>query len=241
MAWNAGAAPVFRRWSVSIGYAWGTTQPSGSRWTCDLHHKGLPMKSYPSFSIAAVIVVAGLSAVPTSAAHAADDFVGDPVPGVCLLSREAVFAQAKVGEAARQRLSQLAQQSNTQLDNQRKPIDTDIKTFQEKAPSLSEAQRKSQGTALHDRMTAFQAQVGELNQRIQLTRGKAMERMGVQAQPIVAQLYKSHHCGLLLNRDSVLSGNMTNDLTDAVVQGLDRKITTISFNLEPLPSGKKGK
>ncbi|MDQ6648374.1 MAG: OmpH family outer membrane protein [Pseudomonadota bacterium] len=199
------------------------------------------MNFYRSVPMAAVIAKAGLSAVPISAAHAADDFVGNPVPGVCLLSREAVFAQAKVGEAARQRLGQLAEQSNTQLDNQRKPIDADVKTFQEKAPSLSEAQRKSQGAALHDRMTAFQAQAGELNQRLQSTRGKAMERIGLQAQPIVAELYKSHHCGLLLNRDAVLSGNMTNDLTDAVVQGLDRKITTISFNLEPLPSGNSGK
>ena len=86
-------------------------------------------------------------------------------------------------------------------------------------------------------MQAFESQAGELTQRIQLTRGKAMERIGVQAQPIVAELYKSHHCGLLLNRDAVLSGNMTNDLTAGVVQGLDRKITTITFNLEPLPSG----
>jgi len=29
---------------------------------------------------------------------------------------------------------------------------------------------------------------------------------------------------------------MTNDLTPDVVQGLDRKVTTISFDLEPLPS-----
>jgi Skp family chaperone for outer membrane proteins len=121
--------------------------------------------------------------------------------------------------------------------NDRKPIDADLQSFQEKAPSLTEAQRKSQGAALHDRMQAFQAKASELNQRIQLTRGKAMERIGVDAQPIVASLYKSHHCGLLLNRDSVLSGNMTNDLTEGAVQGLDSKITTISFNLEPLPSG----
>lgn len=196
------------------------------------------MNLYRSLPIAALIAVAGLSAVPTSAARAADDFVGDPVPGVCMLSREAIFTQAKVGEAARQRLSQLAEQSNSQLGNQRKPIEADIKTFQEKASSLSEAQRKSQGAALHDRLATFQAKVTEMNQRIQLTRSKAMDRIGIQAKPIVAQLYKSHHCGLLLNRDSVLSGNMANDLTDGVVQGLDHKITTISFNLEPLPTGK---
>lgn len=195
------------------------------------------MNLHRSLSMAVIMAAAGLSVAPVSTARAAEDLGGNPVPGVCFLSREAVFAQAKVGEAASKRLQQLADQARTQLANQRKPIAADIQSFQETAPKLTEAQRKSQGDALQKRMQAFQAQAGELNQRVQLTRAKVMERIGVQAQPIVAELYKSHHCGLLLNRDSVLSGNMTNDLTDGVVQGLDRKMSTISFNLEPLPSG----
>lgn len=190
-----------------------------------------------SLPVAAMIAVAGLSAMPVTTARAADELGGNPVPGVCLLSREAVFAQAKVGQAARQRLNQLAEQASNQLAAQRAPLDADMKSFGEKAPSLSEDQRKSQGMALQQRVKAFQAQSGQVSQRVQLTRSKAMESIGVQAQPIVASLYKSHQCGLLLNRDAVLDGNMANDLTADVVQGLDRKITTLSFNLEPLPSG----
>ena len=49
-------------------------------------------------------------------------------------------------------------------------------------------------------------------------------------------LAEKHRCGLLLDRDSVLGGNMANDLTPEVVQGLDRKTTSITFDLEPLPS-----
>lgn len=187
--------------------------------------------------VASLIVATGLSLAPVSV-RAADDLGGNPVPGVCLLSREAVFAQAKVGQAASQRLGQLAQQARAELANERKPIDTDIQNFQKNAPQLSEDQRKQQGAALQQRMAAFQGKAGELGQRIQLTQTKAMERIGQEAQPIVAASYTSHHCGLLLNRDAVLSGNMSNDLTAEVVQGLDRKLTTISFNLEPLPAGQ---
>jgi Skp family chaperone for outer membrane proteins len=190
-----------------------------------------------SLPIAALILVAGLSALPVTTARAADELEGKPVSGVCFLSREAVFGQAKVGEAASQRLNQLAEQARSQLTTQRAPLDADLKSFQEKAASLTEQQRVSQGAALKQRVDAFQAQAGELSQRVQLTRAKAMENIGKQTQPIVNSLYKSHQCGLLLNRDAVLAGNMTNDLTAGVVQGLDRKITTISFNLEPLPSG----
>lgn len=191
-----------------------------------------------SLLAASLVAATGLALVPAALARAADTLGGDPVPGVCMLSREAVFAQAKVGQAASQRLGQLAQQARTQLDNQRKPLDTDLQNYQQKAASLSDAQRKQQGEALQQRMQAYQTQAGELNQRIQLTRAKAMQRIGQQAEPIVSSVYKSHRCGLLLDRDSVLGGNMANDLTGEVVQGLDRKVTTLDFNLEPLPSGQ---
>ncbi len=187
---------------------------------------------------AALITVTGLSVVPVSSARAADDLGGSPVAGVCLLSREAVFAQAKVGKAASQRLEQLASQARSEMTAKRKPLDADIQSFQKQAASLSEAQRQQQGAALQKRMQAFQVDARELGERIQLTRAKALQRIGEDAQPILADSYKSHNCGLLLNRDSVLGGNMANDLTADVVHGLDRKITTISFDLEPLPSGK---
>ncbi|MFA6230871.1 MAG: OmpH family outer membrane protein [Rhodanobacter sp.] len=184
---------------------------------------------------AALIAVTGLSIVPVSSARAADELGGNPVAGMCLLSREAIFAQAKVGKAASQRLEQLAEQARSQIAAQRKPLDADIQSFQQKSASLSDAQRQQQGAALQKRMQTFQAQARELGERIQLTRAKAMQRIGEDAQPILASSYKSHQCGLLLNRDSALGGNMANDLTADVVHGLDRKITTISFNLEPLP------
>lgn len=191
----------------------------------------------PRSSLAAALALAtGLFVFPAQPAHAAEELGGSPVPGVCMLSREAVFAQSKVGKAASERLGQLAEQARTGLSNQRKPLDTDIQSFQQKSSTLSEAQRKQQGAALQQRMQTFQSQASEQNERIQLTRAKVMQQIGQAAQPIVAASYTKHKCGLLLNRDSVLGGNTTNDLTSDVVQGLDAKLTTISFNLEPLPA-----
>jgi Skp family chaperone for outer membrane proteins len=190
-----------------------------------------------SLPIAVLIAVTGLSVLPVTSARAADEIEGKPVAGVCFLSREAVFAQSKVGQAASTQLNKLGEQARSQLTSQRAPLDADLKSFQDKAPSLSEQQRASQGAALKKRVEAFQAQVGEVSQRVQLTREKVTENIGNQAQPIVASQYKIHQCGVLMNRDAVLGGNMANDLTGSVVQGLDGKITTISFNLEPLPAG----
>ena len=200
------------------------------------------MNLHRSLLVAALAAASGLSFAPAAsaqaaAAPAANPLGGNPVPGVCMLSREAVFGQSKVGQAASERLKSLATQQQSMLEGQRKPLDADIQAFQKKSSTLTEAQRQQQGQALQQRMQAFQAQAGQLEQRIQLTRGKVMEQIGQQAQPIVNSAYSSHHCGLLLNRDAVLGGNTSNDLTSDVVSGLDAKITSLNFNLEPLPAG----
>ncbi|WP_199181807.1 OmpH family outer membrane protein, partial [Staphylococcus hominis] len=116
-----------------------------------------------------------MAPVQAAPAQGADALGGNPVPGVCMLSREAVFANAKVGQAASQHLKQLADQATSQLDTQRAPLQGDGQAFQQKAQALSEAQRKQQGQALQQRMEAFQTQASELNDRIQLTRSKVME------------------------------------------------------------------
>lgn len=198
------------------------------------------MNLHRSLFVAALAAAAGLSFAPVTpaqtAAPAGNALGGNPVPGVCMLSREAVFAQSKVGQAASERLKQLATQQQTLLEGQRKPLDTDIQAFQQKAGSLTEAQRQQQGQALQQRMQSYQAQVNQLGERIQLTRAKVVQQIGEQAQPVIASSYASHHCGLLLNRDAVLGGNTSNDLTADVVRGLDGRISTLSFNLEPAPA-----
>jgi Skp family chaperone for outer membrane proteins len=59
-----------------------------------------------------------------------------------------------------------------------------------------------------------------------------MEMIASEAQPVIASAYKDRNCGLLLDRTNVLGGNLANDLTVAVVQGLDAKITTINVQRE---------
>lgn len=194
-----------------------------------------------SLLVAALAVAAGFSLAPVTPVRAAtapasNPLGGTPVPGVCMLSREAVFAESKVGQAASDRLKQLATQQQSQLESQRKPLDAEIQAFQQKEATLTEAQRQQQGAALQQRAQAFQAQVNQLDQRVQATRGNVMQQIGQQAQPIVETSYNSHRCGLLLNRDAVLGGNTTNDLTGDVIRGLDAKITSLNFELAPPPA-----
>ncbi len=163
------------------------------------------------------------------------------VPGVCMLSREAVLGNSKVGKAVNARLKQLVSQAKTQLQNEKTPLDKSIQEFRQKASSMTASTRQSQQKALQQRAQALQQKQQELDARLRITRAKAMQRIGKVVNPIIADAYKQSRCGILLNRDAVLAGNQENDLTAGVIAALNKKMTTLSFDLAPLPQKSSGK
>lgn len=188
------------------------------------------------------LAAVAIASVPGTALHAQSNpsenaiMSGPVVSGVCLLSREAVFASAKVGKAASERLKQLTEAQQSAIEAERKPLDADVQSYRAQASSLTTEQRQSREQALGQRMQQLQQDQALRGRELEATRAKAMQQIGQYAQPVIADAYRAKNCGLLLDRNAVLSGNMANDLTPLVVQGLDAKVTTISFNLEQLPA-----
>lgn len=182
-----------------------------------------------------IVSVAGAAFAQTPAAAPA--LGGNAIPGVCLLSRQAIFANAKVGLAATSRLQQLAKAAQDEVAADQQPVDADVKAFQAEASKLTPAQRQSREQALAPRVQTVQVKAQQRSREIEATRDKAMAQIAGYAQPVIAQAYKAKGCGLLVDRNSVLGGNMANDLTPDVVKGLDASITTINFNREVLPAG----
>ncbi|EQB01614.1 hypothetical protein L288_17745 [Sphingobium quisquiliarum P25] len=192
-------------------------------------------------SVAAISLVIAIAS-PASAqngggngspAQAEPQRLGGPaVPGVCLLSREAIFANAAVGKAASTRLQELTRAAQTEVDAQRTPIETEARALDGQADSAEIRQRRTQ---LAQRWQALQQQAAHDSREIAATRAKALERIASEAQPVIAEVYGKKRCGLLFDRSSALGGNFVNDLTPEVVRRLDMKIQTITFERERLP------
>ena len=159
---------------------------------------------------------------------------GNPVPGVCMLSQQAVLTNAKVGLAATARLQAIAQQAQAELTADKTPIEADAKALEAQRATLKPADLQQKERALAARAQALQQKANLRQREIEVTREKALARISADAQPVIQAVYKSRDCGLLVDRSSVLGGNMANDLTPAVVTGLDAKITTITFDRENL-------
>ena len=82
------------------------------------------MKARTLLPIALLLVPGQLAAqtvsggAPAPAVPAAQPLGGPVVPGVCLLSREAIYANAAVGKAASARLNELARATQAEIDTE---------------------------------------------------------------------------------------------------------------------------
>lgn len=191
-----------------------------------------------AIALASVAAAAHAQTAPAPGTQSAQGLGGAAIAGVCLLSRQAVLSNAKVAVAATDRLRTLTQEAQQEIDAERKPLDADIQAFNAESSKLSEPQRQQRQQALQARLQPIETKTRVRAREIDATREKALERISTELQPVVAQVYKQRNCGLLIDRSSVIGGNMTNDLTAAVTQALDAKISTITFNRETLPAEK---
>jgi len=192
---------------------------------------------------AAILAASTVTAASAANAPAANAGLGGPlIKGVCLLSKEAVVANAKAGLAIDARLKQLEAQAQAEVNGQRAPVDADLKVLQAdaaKTPAPPAADLEKRRLAIQARYQPIQELADQRNREILATRQKALDSLSAQMQPVLATAYKAHGCGLLLDRNTVLGGNMSDDLTSDVVKGLDAKVATMTFDRESLPPAKK--
>jgi Skp family chaperone for outer membrane proteins len=174
------------------------------------------MSRIVNLGLAAVLAAAPALAFAQTSTTVAEPLGGPQVAGVCILSQQTLFANAKVGIAANNRLRELTQQVDGELAGERDAIQAAAKALEANKANMKPADLQAKEMALQGRVQALQ-------QKAQ-TRGREMDatRQKVQAR---------------IDRAAVLGGNLSGDLTAEVVKGLDAKIATITFQRETLPAG----
>ncbi|THF58676.1 OmpH family outer membrane protein [Pseudothauera rhizosphaerae] len=189
------------------------------------------MKTIRTWAMAAV---AGVMAMPlgTMAQEGAPALGGPAVSGVCLLSREAVLANTQAGKSASEKLQQLTRDAQAEISREQSQLDPELERLGLRKPGLQESQLNEQQRAGLQKLQVLQEKAAERGREIEEARLKAMQRISEEAQPVIAEVYAKHKCGLLLNRNSVLGGNLSNDLTAEVVKALDAKISALPITIE---------
>ena len=161
--------------------------------------------------------------------------LGAAIPGVCLFSEEGAVSRSSAGDAINKRMQQLAAQVQAELGPEQTGLDADIKTFKDKMASLPQDQQQQQGQALQQRMQDFDNKRAQRQKELETTLRKAINRVDVELEPIVRTVVSGRSCGLLLKADTAIyAANPQMDITTAVIEQLNTKLPTVTFDREHL-------
>jgi outer membrane protein len=192
------------------------------------------------FCAATVALTAGSSALAQApaaapAAPAATPVThGPPLTGVCLFSFENALGASTLGKYIETRMQQIVGQTNAELTGEKTTLDNDAKTLEGRRATLDPTTFEQQAVGLRGRADQLQRKAQVRDREVQATEQKAVARASQEMEPFIRQAYQAKACSILLQRNAVIIGNPAMDITQAVVAGLNGKVTQFAFDRERL-------
>lgn len=191
-------------------------------------------------AFAGVLAIAVLTPMMTQAQGAAPASApptGPAIPGMCVLSQEAVVFTSTVGKYVATRLQQLNSAAQAEITSDTTTLQADEKAFEAARAGLSQEQLQQRAAALAGRERDLERTVSVRREEMNQTAQKAQARILQEASPIFQQAVRSHNCSIVLSGTGVLVAETSMDITPTVIAGLNAKITQFEFEREHLDQG----
>jgi outer membrane protein len=188
-------------------------------------------------AFAGVLAIAVLTPMMTQAQGAAPASApptGPAIPGMCVLSQEAVVFTSTVGKYVATRLQQLNSAAQAEITSDTTTLQADEKAFEAARAGLSQEQLQQRAAALAGRERDLERTVSVRREEMNQTAQKAQARILQEASPIFQQAVRSHNCSIVLSGTGVLVAETSMDITPTVIAGLNAKITQFEFEREHL-------
>ena len=188
-------------------------------------------------AFAGVLAIAAFAPMMAQAQASAPPPSGPAIPGMCILSQEALVFTSTVGKYVATRLNQLNQSAQAEINSQTTSLQADEKAFEAARAGLSSDQLQQRGAALAARERDLERTVQVRREEMNQTAQKAQARVLSEAQPIFQQAVRQHNCSVVLSGTGVLVAETSMDITPTVIAGLNAKITQFEFEREHLDQG----
>jgi Skp family chaperone for outer membrane proteins len=192
-----------------------------------------------SLAAAAALALTPVAVSAQTAAAAAPNPLGPPIAGICVFARDVAVGNSKAGQATDARLRVLAEQVKAELTPESKAILAENNAISAPGASLTSLQRQTRVEALQKRAGAFDQLRQERTAQLQESRKRAVDTILQRMNEVLGPIASSRHCSIILERSTTYGSNPAMDLTPAVVQALDTRLPTITFDLAPPTSVKR--
>jgi Skp family chaperone for outer membrane proteins len=182
------------------------------------------------------LALASTAFAQTPAAAPGTPAGGPPIPGVCVFYRDAAIANSMVGKAMAERMKTLVTYVQAELQPEGQALQAEEKALEGMTQEQLQANQQRVGQ-FQARLAAFQRKQQLRNQELQATQAEQVQNILQQADPIINSVYAERKCSLLIDRAQIYGANPEMDVTKTVVDRLNAKITTITFDRKHLDQG----
>ncbi|MBS0295911.1 MAG: OmpH family outer membrane protein [Proteobacteria bacterium] len=204
------------------------------------------MKNLLPAALGALAAVAFAGAAQAQAAAPAAAPAGTPInfgpaiPGLCVLNKQAVVFGSAVGQSVQRRMQDLGKSveaeltpENNALNTEKAQLEAQVATFNQNHVEPDQA-FITRYQSFQQRGQAFEAKREQRTAELRETLNKQTSRIAEQIEPLVPGVLTEKGCSLLLDSSTVIAGNPAMDVTQQLINRLNGKITTLSFDREHL-------
>lgn len=161
-------------------------------------------------------------------------------PVILIVDRARLVADSRAGKTIPEQAKAVQENVKKELEAEAEKLKSDIQKYQKNASLLSDEvrQKTEQELALRQRVSLpQQAQIME-QAFIAAVQG-AETKVLIEAQPILKEIVDARGATILLDRSAVMYGAPETDVTNAVLEKLDKKLKTVEVEKISLADVKK--
>jgi outer membrane protein len=187
--------------------------------------------------VAAVVVALVLAATlvpPQSPARGATA----PGPRVLVVDKHAIMTGSKLGEDIRRQILAYEDQANAEFGSQGQALQNESQALQQQAPTLKAEVRDKRMQALQARETEFRAKVQARQSLIQGGELVSRKRYLSEVDGIIHAIMLERGADVVIIKSSIADAVAGLDITQAVIQRLDKKISSLKVPLVKPPAGE---
>lgn len=192
-------------------------------------------------ALTSVAVAQTPAAAPAPAPAQPQTKPGPVIAGVCVYSNEAVMANAAVSKAAAQRLQQINQQAEAELEPDAQTLEKERAGLAAQQKTLTKDKFDPLAQAFMGKVKAFQDKAFIVNQELGRTEQDANVKVAQLVAPALSATYEGKNCGMLVDRKAVLFANPAMDITADVIKKLDDSKVAVDIKRVVLPEADRQK
>lgn len=151
-------------------------------------------------------------------------------PGVCVFDFQRLVDTSLAGKAVATRLQGLEQEAAAEVSRDAKALQGEYDALEGRRATLTATAYGSAKDQLDAKRSTLQRKVQLRQAELQQTQPVALNRLSQAMEPSLRAVYQQRACGILVNSNAAIFWNPAADITDAVVQNLNTKVQTISFD-----------